>query len=417
MAIFGFGKNKKEKGQAQTVRRDDVRYDGEPAGNQETPMEDLEIIYDEIIRKGNEAERTESGIVYPSAGLELSCIIQRVTGGQNGRYSVEMLFVMTHALFDEPLCEYTAGLGDSKEAAMRAGAEQFCGVVLLPVLSAFGCTEGSRVEAELDGRKIVFRRPCNNMIFSMGIQNPEAKDLWEIVEKEIPQYLGTKNAYWIKLYACSYDGELNCEARINGAVFPELTKKLDEYVLGWADRQNFHSEKEFLLLLREDSKAQSGQSSEAQDERSSEEVKAVTVQAVEALSAIVDEATEETAIKKLYVLSGGDRNFMWELQTFIPEIYTLFCLNLSSSDGMLLNRDGKETVAVKKSQIRNYGYIEQGIQRYMQEKNPDRDASLNVMCLSAVFSAVNQAVQKGSKVEDLHFPEMIYNVPEDYIIR
>lgn len=409
MAILGFGKNKKEKEQEKTILRDDVRYDGEPAGNQETPMEDLEIIYDEIIGKGNKAKRTEAGIVYQSEGLELSCIIQRVTGGENGRYSAEMLFVMTHELFDEPLCEYTAGLGNSKEEALRTGAEQFCAVVLLPVLSAFGCTEGSRVEAELDGKKLVFRRPCNNMIFSMGIKNPGAKDLWEIVEKEIPKYLGTKNAYWVKLYACSYNGELNCEVRINGAVFPELTKKLDEYVLGWADRQSFHSEKEFLLLLREDSKAQDG--------RSSEEVKAITVQAVEALSAVADEATEETAIKKLYVLSGGDRNFMWELQTFIPEIYTIFCLNLADSDGMLLNQSGKGTIAVKKSQIRNYGYIEQGVQRYMQEKRPGRDASLNVMCLSAVFSAVNQAVQKGSKVEDLRFPEMIYNVPEDYIIR
>lgn len=414
MAIWGFGKNKKEKEQAQTIRRDDIRYDGEPAGNHETPLEDLEIIYDEIIRKENEAMRTKTGIAYPSAGLELSCIIQRISTGQNGRYSVEMLFVMTHALFDEPLCEYTAGLGDSKEAAMRTGAEQFCSVILLPVLSALGCTEGHRIETELDGKKLIFRRPCNNMMFSMGVKNPAAKDLWEIVEKEIPQYLGTKNAYWIKLYACCYDGELNCEARINGAVFPELTRKLDEYVLGWEDRQNFHSEKEFLLLLREDWEAQS---SKEQIERSSEEVKAITVQAVEALSAVVDEATEETAMKKLYALSGGDKNFLWELQSFIPEIYTFLCLNLANADGLLLNRDGKEALAVKKSQIRNYGYIEQGIQRYLQEMNPDREASLNVMCLSAVFRAVNQAVQKGSKIEDLHFPQMIYNAPQDYPIR
>ncbi len=398
MSIFNFGKKKKES----------IRYDGETSINTKSPRENLDIVYNEIISKGNGAKRVGDGVLYEDTGLHLSCVIQRMSGN-NGRYSAEMLFVLNHDIFDEPLCEYTAGLGDSEESAMRSGAEQFSAVVLLPVLSAMGCTGENLIETELDGEKFVFRRACTEMIFSMGVENPERKNLWELVENEIPSYLGTKNAYWIKLYASCIDGEPNCEVRINGAVFSELTEKLDEYVATWSNHKDFHSEKSFFLILKEDKNTA--------NEPDSEMVKELTVKAIEKLAAVTDEDADNKAMAELYLMCNRDENLLWELQSFIPEIYTFAAFNIRNSDGLKMCRDGKPDISLKKSQIRAYGYIEQGVYRFMQENNPSRETSLGIMCRSAVFNALNQAVQNGSKIEDLYFPAMIYNAPETYRVR
>ncbi len=396
MSILKFGKNKKES----------VRYDGEGRINTESPKENLDIVYDEIVSKGNGAQRVEDGIWYGDAGLHVSCVIQRMSG-HDDRYSSEMLFILNHDLFDEPLCEYVGGMGDCELSAMRSGAEQFTGVVLLPVLSSLGCTGENLVETDVDGETHVFHRACTETVYSMGSENPERRNLWEIIEKEIPEYLGTKNAYWIKVYACCIDGKPNCEVRINGAVFPELTKKIEEYVDTWSNR-DFHSEKGFFLLIKEE---------KGKNEPDSELVMMMTEKFIENKLTIIDEESKERARAELYLMGNKDINLLWELENFTPEIYTFMALNLKCSDSIKICRQGKPDISVKKSKLRTYGYIEQAVCRYMLEKNPSREASLEVMLNSAVFNAVNNAVNAGSKVEDLYFPEMIYNAPDTYRVR
>lgn len=397
MSIFKFGKNKKES----------VRYDGEASISEETSKENLDIIYDEIVSKGNGAKRVEDGIWYDNTGLHISCVIQRMSGNE-GRYSSEMLFIINHELFDEPLCEYVAGLGDCEPSAMRSGAEQFVGVILLPVLSAFGCTGENFVKAEVDGETYVFHRACTETVYSIGAENAERRNHWEIIEKEIPEYLGTKNAYWIKIYACCIDGAPNCEVRINGAVFPELTKKVDEYVASWSNQADFHSEKSFFLLIKEE---------KSKNEPDSELVKELTMETIDNLLTAQNEDEEKKARAELYLMCNKDISLLWELETFTPEIYTFIAYNLKNSDSIKICRQGKPDISVKKSQIRTYGYIEQGVCRYIREKNPSWQKSLQIMCRSAVFNALNNAVNAGSKVEDLYFPEMIYNAPDTYKVR
>lgn len=397
MSIFKFGKNKKES----------VRYDGEERINTDSPKENLDIVYDEIVSKGNGAQRVEDGVWYGDAGLHVSCVIQRMSGYEN-RYSAEMLFILNHDLFDEPLCEYVGGMGDCELSAMRSGAEQFMAVVLLPVLSSLGCTGENFVETEVNGEIHVFHRACTETVYAMGAENPERKNLWEIIEKEIPEYLGTKNAYWIKIYACCIDGMPNCEVRINGAVFSELTKKVDEYVDSWSNHNDFHSEKSFFLLIKEE---------KSENVPDSEMVKELTMKTIDNMLTMHDEEAIEKARAEVYLMGNRDINLLWELETFTPEIYSTIAFNLKTADGIRICRDGKPDLSVKKSKLRTYGYIEQGVCRYMQERNPSRETSFEIMCRSAVFNAVNNAVNAGSRVEDLYFPEMIYNAPDTYKVR
>lgn len=419
MALFGLGKNKKTSaagGGETSKKQETIRYDGEPVvgiGNEQKMMQaDLQVVYDEIYAKGSGAQQVDDGIFYEETGLHLTCCIQRVSNSSNGNCSAEMLFIMTHPLFDEPLCEYTAGLGDSRQKALQSGAEQFCAVVLMPVLAVFGCTGEHQIETEFAGRKHIFLRNCTSATLAFGVQNPNQRDLWEIVEKEIPQYLGAKNVYWIKLYACCIDGAPNCEVRINGAVFPELTKKMEEYVMSWQDRKNFHSEKAFYALLRQDACEPDGLNHEAVVELAMK-----TAGLMADMTADAKEGTAwDAAMAEISRLCGTDRSLFWELQSFIPEIFTVYALNLKQGDGMVIQYNGMQ-VSVKKSQLKTYGYIEQGVYRYLQEKRPTREQGLNIMCMSAIFSAVNQALQKGSKLEDLYFTDLYYNAPDDYVMR
>jgi len=54
--------------------------------------------------------------------------------------------------------------------------------------------------------------------------------------------------------------------------------------------------------------------------------------------------------------------------------------------------------------------------QYMRTRKPDKDDNLQILCLSAEFKAVHQAVVNGSKVEDLRFSPLGFVTPEDYVI-
>lgn len=409
MGLFGFGKKKKKLPEAaKETAQPAPRYDGEPQLRTYTPPEHLDLIYDEILSKMPDAERDGQGIVFPEQGLRLTAQVQRLNGA-NDRFSAEMLFVLHHAFFDEPLCEYVAGIGDTAEQAIQRGTEQFWAVVLLSVLAAFGCTGDHIVETELLGEKYRFRRTCTTNILSMGAENPVRRDMWELVENEIPKYLGRKKAYWVKLFACCINGEYNNEVRVNGAVFPELTEVLDAYVSTWENTEAFHSEKEFLLLLREGELPDDG--------LRSAEIIDLTAAVCPMLAKIRDDASNEKIMRSIYALCGGDSSLAWNMRNFIPEVCASIITSLKMGDSCTINCGEKDSIEVMYSQIKSYGYIEQGVMKYLNESKPSQNEVLRIAGLSAVLGIVQQLSEKNVDKNSVKPLRMVYNAFDGYEIR
>lgn len=388
-----------------------ARYDGETSDDFDFSDEFSSLAYDTMINllEGSEkVKRLDNGIYLENIKLTISCTLQRM-GEHNGNYSAEMLFILDHSLFDEPLCEYTAGTGHSADEAMVNGADQFVSVVLLSVISAFGCTGDHLVRSEFAGKTRFFRRSCTSLTYSIGKSDHEQKDMFEIIEKVLPQYLGSKRAYWVKLFAYRCGDDKEYEARINGACMPELSNMLKPYVQTWNADGTFHCEKQFVLLLDTDTTRDTTYVPP-------EKVISLTEQAVKLFGDAFDTEEAESAFNELKEHCSGCGSLSYEIRALVPEIYTCALLGIKQGDGIRL-MIGESELRLKKTQLRNYGYIEQGVLRSLNAEQPSNDTAYNVMQLGSVMDAVKEAISNGAAYENIYLRELTLRVPRDYVLR
>lgn len=369
-----------------------------PAPAAEQKPETIDMLA-EIAERFPQAERQGNALVFPS-GLELRITLAKTDVYPKG-VCIQFLFVMWHPFFDEDLVESVAGMGRTKADAVRDGIKGFCDGVLPFVLGALDCTGEHTLRTELQGNEYIFHEPC--VIGGLHRGTGEGADLWGLVRELIPQYLGTKKAYWIKLLS-SRMGKDICEARINGMVFPELTDVLYKAIADGKSTADGTMDKCFVLLLQDDATCKPCPFTKA-------DAAAVAQQAIAGMLTIEDEESHRAVYEKIQQLHptlGG------EACAFVPEIYCRIIYNYHTTDSLLpvsLNIG-----EVRKSQVRSFGYFESAVLDYLRKERPKSDDHVKILRLSAEFGAINQAVQGGSKIEDLRFSPLAYVTPEDYVI-
>lgn len=347
-------------------------------------------------------------LVYKDVDLSLTVKIGEC-GGAGNRFSAQLLFVLEHPYFDDELVESSVGVGSSIDEAMKIAAESFCASVLTFIIAALKCTGEETITTTIDGNEHVFHIPCTRAIHHYGLKSDKPADLWNIVKNRIPQYLGTKKAYWIKLYS-SYTGQNSaCEVRINGIVYPDITDLLYKAAAVKDNSATFSSDKQFILLIQDDSTYKSCPFD-------IEQVRELTWEAIEKMKTIHDKDTHKSVFEDIRE-STPITSLGRELCAFIPEIYSQVIVNYRDSDGIMpvIDRNVKSTVYMK-SQIRSYGYIQYAIYRYLEKYRPSSEENIKILTLSAKFGAVNKAVGDGAKLEDLRMSALGYPVDEDYVI-
>lgn len=383
-----------------------ARYDGEPDISGDINDELSVIAYDTIIRRFEDMScaLTDSGVFFKDISLTVSCTVQRLQNAdETGGSSAALLFFLDHELFDEPVCEYSAGLGSTAEEAIINGTEQFCAVVLMSVLSTFGCEDPDTVNAEFGGKERSFTHSCTAYTYSIGGE-PHSPELFSLIKDALPDYLGSKNAYWLKLFVACYDDEPVCEVRLNGAVMSELSDLLYNYALTWEDKQTFHSEKQFVMLLsnkREETAVPAANVIE------------LTEKAIELMGASTNEDADREADNSILEMCRSFGTVGYEILCFVPEIYCCALLQLHRSD-ILKVYIGDAEVKLKCSQLRNFGYIEQAVIRYLTQQEPEQSVSENILWRSSLFESVNNAVADGIMLEDINISDVRFHAPPDY---
>lgn len=343
---------------------------------------------------------------YPEYRLRLKLAFGQMAKA-NHMYRVQLLFIVHHPWFDEELVESCAGVGKTPDEAMKRGTENFCSVVFTFLLAAFKCDCDNWLTADIMGRKCDFRIPCTRANMHMG--DGEGVDLWELVKDEMPHYLGTKRCYWVKLFSSSLNGIPNCEARINGIVYPDLTEILEKDVI---ERNHavsgFSSDKTFLLLIQKEETYQDCPFTK-------QEVGELTFRAIRLYQNIKSEYTVEKTNAMIRELAPNDSVAM-EVISFLPEIFAQMVVQFRDNDTLIpvVNR-GKPEIHLKKSQVRTYGYIEDAVEQYLRKQQPEEDEIKQILAMSSKFHAISQAIENGSKIENLRLSQLVYFVNENYV--
>ncbi len=365
-----------------------------------TDAPDVRSILENIRSQHPAAEwQGDNGLQFP-CGLELRLNIGSVERYPKG-VCVQLLFVLWHPFFDEDLVESVAGIGKTDADAIADGTMGFAQGVLPYVLGALECTGKRTIRTELQGKAHIFREPC--VLGALHRGAGESADLWEIVRDKIPQYLGTKKAYWIKLISSRMGKEI-CEARINGMVFHDLTEVLYDAIRAGKSNADGTMDKMFILLIQDDETFTPAPFTKAEAASVAQRAlkKMMTIEDDESHAAVMDE------IREMHPILGG------EACAFLPELYSRALVRYKPSDTLLPVSLDIGTVC--SSQVRSFGYFDAAVRDYLQKYRPSTDDHVKIFRLSAEYKALHQAVQNGSKPENLTFSPLAFDVPEGYVI-
>ncbi len=324
---------------------------------------------------------------------------------------LQMALHCSHPEFTDEIEEFLVGPGNDTLQQLQDLAGQAMGLVLAPILSVLTAGECERKITRLDEEEHEFYSGVSNTISrcrdreSMERHVPR-QGLFERFEQEILEHVGKKNNYWIKLYESHFGNEINCEARINNRIVPELTALLTEDVQNCAAMD--WDQKQTVLLLQDPSTRTDGLFTAAQ----------IQEYAGQAIHMLAGEVPYDDIYGRLLELTG-DESLSFELLYLLPEIFCFRCLQDFDTcrRKILLYRPGQqESLALNESQIGSYNWMETAVERYLSEERPDNSVLLQIIRLSSSAGALSAAMEKGSSMKNgRHF--IALNVPEHYVLR
>ncbi len=328
---------------------------------------------------------------------ELTIQVEIANINQNrGIYTVQMIFIVMHKDFDTELIESVAGVGKTEDSAILDATDKFCMNVLMSIVSTFTCEKKQSVESNFLGEKHIFHKNCLDNVLYGGVENPQHKSLWSLVENIVPEYLGTKKFYWLKLFVSVYNGKSICEARLNNDLSLSLAKPLEEYVKSWSNQKDYHTEKQYILLIQDDSTYR-------QAPFSKKDIVSYTEQVLPLFENIHSQEDYEAINSKVFKVTNNI-DLTRELTTFIPEIYCKLALKFENQvdDKITLIGTDNQPIDIRTSQVRSYGYIEDTIKDHIYSGATSSDRVQSAISCSSMYSAINNALLNGSKLENLH---------------
>ncbi|RKI70501.1 hypothetical protein D7V91_02555 [bacterium 1xD42-67] len=388
-----FGWSRKKKGPAPAVQP--VR---------ETPKEDISL-EERVLRHVAElipGTVLEGGeLRFPDCGgLTMRAEFPDLDGPQ-----FRMEAILEHPDFFGPLVESTAGVADSDEDKARYAARQIVDSVLDALLPALRGGGEPVPPVELWGRTHRFKASVSGVLLMNAQEPPERRDLWSRMEQAALDCLGTQKVYWVKLYMAHINGgDTSCEVRINGWVVPELTETLVQIAKEWPlEGMPVRSAKQYIVLV------QDGDTCPACP-YTWEQVKELTRQAIR----LFESGTKYDQIPERLEGSSPDPSLAEDVFGFLPELMAqVIWPQVKVTSQFSISRHGAGQTSVWFTQCRAWDPVYSAIMDHLREDRPDQDQVLSIAGTSAMCHALSNAINSGSKLEDLMMSQA-FMVSEQY---
>ncbi|MBR4319398.1 MAG: hypothetical protein IKP69_05030 [Oscillospiraceae bacterium] len=341
---------------------------------------------------------------YTSQALHVSLEFGQVQSREN-QFRVQLLFILKHDWFDEDFVNPCASIGNSLQKAMENCTVEFAETVLQPVLDSLANQGSETISSEIIHETHVFHIPEKKLQIHKG--NGKTPDLWEIIKHKLPEYLGTKKAYWIQLFSADMGQRRFCEAKINGIVYPDLTDVLYSELFSRKKRE-ISIDKLFVLLIQDESTFQPCPFTK-------QNVGDLAYLALDKLKDASDENSRQKAFQKIHQFSP-DYSIAVELVAFLPEIMAHAIVSFRDNDALIpVFNYGKPEFELKKSQVRSFGYMTDAVEQYLRKYHPSKEEVYNILRISGKFEVLTRAMQdKGIKAEDLRLSQLVYFVNDNY---
>ena len=148
---------------------------------------------------------------------------------KDGIKLVQVIFIVSHDDFDEPIIDPVDAQGKDEDEAVRMAVDIFFGSVWHPLDQSMFKKNPIEVPVSFLGQKYVFDMYAHSIV-RIGVQDKQPTMLLGIIQNEVPKYLGSKKYYWIRIYLAKHKEREIIEVRVNGSVCSELGERFKPYV-------------------------------------------------------------------------------------------------------------------------------------------------------------------------------------------
>lgn len=294
---------------------------------------------------------------------------------------MQVVFIVTHDDFDEPLIDPIDAQGKTFEDAAKMAVEIFYAGVWHPMDQALYKKSPVQIPVTYLNQHYDFDMYAQSIVRIGGGNNGQPRGLTSFIKNEIPKYLGSKKYYWLRIYLAKHKDKEMIEVRINGSVCVELNKYFKEYVDSWDAENMFICEKQYAIFV---------QRGDDECPFTKEDVVKGAKFAIEKLIGIKKQEEYLAMANELDELVGN-KDVAAEIRIFVPEILAKLTLGYSEGDSLFL-LDGDNKIEFKKTQLRSYFYIQQVILEFLNTR-PPQEAVQSIVSKSVAFRELRKVIQ------------------------
>ena len=344
---------------------------------------------------------THEGVYIEEIDLKIDTHVPHVNGAV-----VQLVFVLKHKIFQEELIESVVGMGATFDEAIEQGVAYFIESALDSIIKALKNEGGEEVEARLLDTPHTFKLYKSNIIKQGNKVAGESIDFWQLLGENVTRRIGNKKIYFVKVYAAKTANSVSCECRVNGLIYPNLTKELNEVAIGWEVGQGIYSEKQFFVLVQDEA-------TYVPYSLTKKEVDSYTLSAL----LLYRECHSEEAYKKLFdkiFKACPNKSLATDLYNFIPEIFTeIIFSDVHYSDEIVFIK-GEERQNLFRHQLTTYDWIYNVVDRTIRAGYFEKSQVDPIIRCSASLNSINDALSKGSEIENLSMLGIAVPVDTDY---
>lgn len=379
----------------------------EAAVSAEDPREAVKKLVLEALNAKINGTLYDDCLIMPK-GFTIDVQIGRMEDAE-GLKILQVIFIVKHDDFDEPLIEPVDAQGKDEAEAANMAVEIFHGGVWHPLDQSMTKKNPIHVPVDYLRQHYDFDMYCQSVV-RIGVKDKQPTMLVNFIKNEIPKYIGSKKYYWLRIYLAKYKEKKVIEVRLNGSICLELPKYFEEYVEKEMNAEEiFVSEKQYAIFVQRE------------DDQCPFKKEFVTNAAKETIKMMEEIKNRDEYIEmsnKLDELVEGDKNLAAEIRVFIPEIYAKLTLGYREGDSLfLLEGEGEEqqSIEFKKTQLRSYFYLQQAVLERLSER-PSQEQVSRIVTNSVAFRELKRAIDtakengKDLKPEELYVPGTSYKI-------
>jgi hypothetical protein len=390
-------------------------FSGKDSPNsQEQKGEDiiLEILREESILSNTKSEIKNHELLIHDYKMSIKARVSNKTQHQNALL-IQLDFIIKQENFDTEIIESVAGIGRENDinAAIKNGVASFASNVLEAITCSFYDTHNPELDFEtMPGNSLHIWHPKIGVLHTQGycdINTVDNNRIFNMLKDDIIPRLGTKRFYWVKVYISRQsDGKVITQCTFNNEPFLIAQQKMEKYAESWNTGNQFKGEKQFILIRQCDK-------TWSQGKYNYENLKKLVFGTIELFENCLTEAEGDLLFERIAKLTG-DADLAIELYSLVPEIYCEITLpEVQYSDEITLIRPDGSKTNVFKSQLSSLTYIKRLVRDNLQ-LGFDKEKYNRVLFQSATFNAINNALNQGSKLENLVISPLAIIVTEDY---